>query len=174
MTSEEYLVTQAKINREMENLLALEQELRNYGVYPTISSTTIGSFSLEDAAAARIIGSILHDYYTAVEKIFETVASRIDKSIPTGDQWHKELLDQMALAIPGVRPPVISPQTARRLDPYRGFRHVFRNVYGFNLSTRRMIDLLRDLPATSQALQEDLDRFASEMRIINGLEKEDN
>ncbi|NPV80026.1 MAG: hypothetical protein HPY52_07070 [Firmicutes bacterium] len=169
MMLEEYLVVEGRINKEKENLLALEKELRDYGLYPTITARAIGGFSLEDAAAIRIIGSILHDYYTAIENILRTVASRIDKSIPTGEQWHRELLEQMTLAIPGVRPQVLSTETARELNEYRGFRHIFRNLYGFTLSSRRVADLLSRLPAINEALQRDLDIFQQKMREFYGI-----
>jgi len=41
----------------------------------------------------------------------------------------------MTLSIPEVRPPVLSKETAKMLDEFRSFRHVFRNVYGFNLAS---------------------------------------
>lgn len=171
MSPEEYLVVEARIKKEQENLLALEKELARYGLYPEIKATAVGGFPLEDPAATRIIGSILHDYYTALEKIFEVVAGKIDRSVPAGETWHKELLEQMSLEIPGLRPALLAPATAAQLDPYRGFRHVFRNVYGFNLSPARVLELLRALPAAAQALHGDLDCFASRMRILLGLER---
>ena len=169
MIPEEYLVVEARIDTEHDNLLTLERELHRYGLFPQISATTVGSFSLDDAASCRIIGSILHDYYGAVENVFKTVAARIDKSTPTGVPRHRELLEQMALTIPGLRPAVISKETAEKLDSYRAFRHVFRNVYGFHLAPARMKELLRELPETSEALRADLKRFSSEMRAACGL-----
>lgn len=120
---------------------------------------------------ARIVGSNLHDYYTAVENIFRDVAGRIDKSLPQGEQWHKALLEQMTLEVPGLRPPVLRSTTAEQLDPYRAFRHVFRNVYGgFHLSFARMRDLLVRLPDASSALKEDLDFFVRRMRSAFGIQ----
>jgi hypothetical protein len=40
----------------------------------------------------------------------------------------------MAVEIELVRPAVISKETRNTLDEYRGFRHIVRNVYSFNLS----------------------------------------
>ena len=169
MTPEVYLLIEAKIKKELENLHALERELAAYGLYPTVSATTLGGFALTDAAALRIVGSILHDYYTALEKIFETVATRIDRSLPRGDTWHKELLEQMTLDVPGLRPPLISAGTARRLDPYRGFRHVFRNVYGYSLSPGRVMELLKDLPALAAAVKDDLSCFTLRLSELMGM-----
>ena len=50
-----------------------------------------------------------------------------------GETWHTELLRQMSLDVPDVRPPVLQAETAARLDEYRKFRHRIRNIYATNL-----------------------------------------
>ncbi|HHY94297.1 MAG TPA: hypothetical protein GX513_04690 [Firmicutes bacterium] len=169
MKLEEYLLVEGRIAKERSHLSSLEQELAAYKLYPRISARTLGGFPLEDTAVARIVGSSLHDYYTAIENIFRDIAARIDKSMPQGEQWHKSLLEQMTLEVPGLRPSVISPSTAEKLDYYRAFRHVFRNVYGFHLSFARMKELLERLPDASSAFREDLDRFIKQMRSLYGI-----
>ena len=56
-----------------------------------------------DAAALN-----LQSFYTGLEKIFTTIASQIDENVPSGSEWHKELLKQMATEIKLIRPPIIS------------------------------------------------------------------
>jgi len=159
MKAEEYLLVKAKIKRELDNISILESELHRYGLFPKITSDSIGKFSLDEPAACRIIGSILHDYYVAVENIFKAIARRIDGSLLDGEFWHKELLEQMTLEITGIRPPVITSKTFVFLDELGGFRHVFRHVYGFSLSHERIIELLKTLPEVSSLLKKDLDTF---------------
>jgi hypothetical protein len=171
VTAEEYLLVEARIRKEKEKLVNLEKELKEYGLWPKITATMIGGFSLDDSAAVRIIGSILHDYYSAAESIFKAVAVNIDKSTRKGDQWHKELLEQMTLNVPGLRVPVISTDTAQKLNHYRSFRHVFRNVYGFELSFNRIKELLELLPDTSVSIKKDLDNFICQMRTIYEVNK---
>ena len=67
----------------------------------------------------------------------------------------------MTLAIPGLRPPLLSSDTAALLDKYRAFRHVFRNIYGFRLDAERTPELVRGLHKTVLALSSDLDQFVS-------------
>jgi hypothetical protein len=153
---------EARLNKERQNITGLERELERYGLYPGIRADRVGGFSLDDEAVVRIVGSILHDYYTSIENIFRAVAGKIDKSVPRGEQWHKELLEQMTLEVPGLRPPVIAPLTGQRLDAYRGFRHVFRNTYGFNLSFAKMQELLEALPDTQKSLARDLEEFTAD------------
>ncbi|MEW6698055.1 MAG: hypothetical protein ACOY35_02210 [Bacillota bacterium] len=72
----------------------------------------------------------------------------------------------MTLDIPEVRPPVLSRETAGKLDEYRAFRHVFRNVYGFNLSSERMVDLLNKFPHTAGCLEREVYSFIQLMKKI--------
>jgi hypothetical protein len=80
----------------------------------------------------------LNGFYGGLERIFERVASVIDGIRPSGEHWHQALLRQMADERPCVRPAVISEATYEFLDPYRGFRHVARNVYTFHLDPARL------------------------------------
>jgi hypothetical protein len=52
------------------------------------------------------------------------------------------------------------------LDPYRGFRHVFRNAYGRRLDWQRMKPLIDDLPAVLTGLTEELTRFLETMQTL--------
>ena len=171
MTAEEYLLIEARIKNGKEKLTSLEKELQRYGLWPKIAATMIGGFSIDDSASVRIIGSILHDYYSTAENIFKVVAINIDKSSHQGDQWHKELLEQMMLDVPGLRVSVISTETAQKLNHYRSFRHVFRNVYGFELSFKKIKELIELLPDTSMSLKKDLDNFIYQMGIIYEVNK---
>jgi len=101
----------------------------------------------------------LHGIYSGIEKIFELIAKDIDSSVPSGDSWHIELLKQMATEIKQVRPAVIRKQTYELLNEYRGFRHVVRNVYTYNISIRKLTPLVEDLPNTFDCVKGDLDDF---------------
>src|SRR5690349_21265936 len=71
----------------------------------------------------------LHDIYQGFERVFATVADRLDDSTPRTAEWHKDLLDQVALEVPGLRPAVLSGEAMELLDELRRFRHVVRHVY---------------------------------------------
>ena len=107
----------------------------------------------------RAAGSILHDFYTGIEKIFENIAKEVDRRIPLGEEWHSELLHQMTLDIKGLRPPVISPSTEKILREYLGFRHLFRKRYGFELDWQRMKRLLLKIPQVLSGLEKEIEIF---------------
>ncbi len=108
------------------------------------------------------LGSVafdLHSFYQGVERIFEAIAKSIDRIVPSGERWHKVLLEQMAEEIPRVRPAVISAETKTVLNNYRTFRHLARNIYTFNLDLRKLRQLVDDLPNAVDLFCKDLSVF---------------
>ncbi|MGH7859119.1 MAG: hypothetical protein ACREQY_17470 [Candidatus Binatia bacterium] len=107
----------------------------------------------------RGIGAIVHDFYTGIERLFETIAPELNGGIPASPSWHRELLQNMTLDLPGIRPPVVTKATAHLLGELLRFRHLFRNVYGFDLEWARLGALLGRLPVAGRALRQDVERF---------------
>ncbi len=106
----------------------------------------------------------LHSFYTGLERIFELVISEIDEAIPSGSNWHQALLRLAATDIPQLRPALISDATRNALDRYRGFRHVVRSIYSFELDKEQMVPLLSHLRAVFESAKVELTRFAEALR----------
>ena len=102
----------------------------------------------------------LHGFYSGVEQIFEDTARTIDGGLPSGAEWHTSLLRQMTVEMGKLRPAVIEVETRQCLDEYRGFRHIVRNVYAFNLRPARLNELVNDTPNCLASLTSDLLAFA--------------
>jgi len=75
----------------------------------------------------------LHGYYTALETLLERVARLLDETTPQGPTWHVELIGQMQVEVPRLRPAVIDPIHVGDLHELRKFRHFFRNAYVLDL-----------------------------------------
>ncbi|MBS4025963.1 MAG: hypothetical protein KGZ96_09860 [Clostridia bacterium] len=169
MTAKEIFLLNARIKEETNNIQSLLIELDKRNLLKNEKNSTL--YLEEDSFTLRAIGSILHDFYVSVENMFEMISREIDESTPQGLDWHIKLLKQMNLEIPQVRPAVISKETLYLLDKFRAFRHVFRNVYGFNLDANRLKDLLEEMPIAVTKFTKDLDRFTRKMEeIINSLD----
>ena len=108
----------------------------------------------------------LHDFYAGIERVLELIADAVDQAIPAGAEWHQALLAQMSSAITGVRPPVLTPELKARLDRYRGFRHVVRNVYTFNFDVDQVARLVERLPETADMLVVELAEFAAFLEAV--------
>ena len=123
------------IRREI-NLL---EEL-NLSIEPLIKKVEVADKE-EKIFYNRAGGSILHDFYTGIEKIFCDIANKIDKGLPKTEDWHIRLLKSMA-EIKKNRPAVISLELMEKLKEYLGFRHLFRNIYGIQLDWDKLKILL--------------------------------
>ncbi len=101
----------------------------------------------------------LQSVYTGAEHIFQLVAERIEQSVPTGERWHTNLLTQMSLDLPDLRPAVIRTTTRDDLDDYRSFRHRIRHVYTYHIDPEKVMALVDRLPDVWAAVKQDLDHF---------------
>jgi predicted nucleotidyltransferase len=112
--------------------------------------------SIRDLRAA---GSVIHDSYGGVERVFERIAIRLGPGIPTGESWHTLLLRSMESAAEGFRASVIDHQLGLRLVDYLRFRHLFRHSYGYELQWDKLRPLLADLEETFHSLRDQVERF---------------
>lgn len=108
----------------------------------------------------------LQSFYSGLERIFELIARGIDLHVPDGENWHLDLLRQMASDLPDVRPAIISQENTQRLDEYRRFRHLVRNIYTDNLRPERMASLLVTLPDLWFAVKTELLAYADLLQQI--------
>jgi len=150
----------AVAGRIRQELTALEAVAARAGGAWAEATRSPGGYNV-DAAALN-----LHGFYAGLERVFLIVAERIDQSAPSGASWHRELLLQMAVELPDVRPAVISADLVDELDRYRGFRHVVRNVYAHVLDARRVGELVESLPSMLARLRAELTTFAEALDEI--------
>jgi hypothetical protein len=159
----EYLTLKARVEEEYANLDRLEKALRKLKLFPAVKTESLNGLPLDDDISCRVIGSFLHDYYCGPEKIYVHIAKSFGEGLPAGNQWHKELLEQMTLNIPGVRTAVLSKKNLAKIDELRGFSHFFRNAYGFSIDPAREQLLLSSLSSTSAAMKKDINGFFQQM-----------
>jgi hypothetical protein len=81
--------------------------------------------------------------------------------VPSGSDWHRELLRQITVDVVGLRPAVIGNETSRAVDEYLRFRQVVRNVYAFELDAERLGRLGSALRPTFGLVKGDLEAFAT-------------
>jgi len=98
----------------------------------------------------------MHDYYAGLERIFQQIAATVDNDVPSGKEWHRNLLQQMNVEIPDLRPAVLSNETVQALDEFLRFRHVVRNVYAFSFDPGQLKLLVGQLRPAFIHTQEQL------------------
>jgi hypothetical protein len=109
----------------------------------------------------------LHDFYNGLERLFEFIAENIDGIKLSGNRWHQELLRQMTFAINGIRPAVITLELSEKLDEYRSFRHLVRNVYAHQFKPERMKHLTENISIVFKECERQLGEFC---KYLNSLE----
>ena len=103
----------------------------------------------------------LHGFYSGFERLFTQIAEVVEGDLPHGESWHQLLLRRMMTEVPMIRPAVISNETSAKLDDYRGFRHVVRNVYAYKFDPDKLEKLVRSVPELFAQLKAELLAFAS-------------
>ena len=129
MSAQKFLLLRADIDRTLAQIADVVAEGRE-----TLGKLDGAPTTLE----LRGIGSILHDFYTGIERLIEHIASELDGEIPVGADWHVQLLGRMTSEIESVRPAVLSSDLADALRPYLRFRHLFRNIYRHSIALGAM------------------------------------
>lgn len=128
---------------------------------------------LQDVPAApttrdmRAAGSMVHDFYSGVERIFERIAVRLGPGLPAGPGWHILLLRSMESDVEGIRPAVIDHQLALQLVDYLRFRHLFRHTYGYELEWDKLQPLVERFEDTLARLRQQLEQFINKLSAIS-------
>lgn len=90
----------------------------------------------------------LHRWYSAVESMVERV-ERAFGTLPTGADWHTELLVGATFEIPEVRPPILPAPSLDELRNIMKFRHFFLHAYAVELEAGRLLAVAADLEAAA-------------------------
>ena len=157
-----FLTLAAEIRQELSSLARLAEEIP--GVWQRGREVPA-----EDRRAyVESTALRLHNFYTACERIFEKVAGEINGGVPHTQDWHLRLLRMMTVEVPGVRPQVLSQELADHLSEYLRFRHVVRNLYGFELHEEKIEPLVHELPRVSSELQDQVRELLSFLEELGG------
>lgn len=90
-----------------------------------------------DAAALR-----LQSLCTGIERCMVQIVRVLNGGTPEGADWHRRLMNRMTIPT-GLRPAVLSEETAAALGELLRFRHVVRHLYAYELEPEAVERLLR-------------------------------
>ena len=119
-----------------------------------------------DRGAAAEVDSLayqLHNIYSAFEQLFEEVARFFENRIDEA-RYHADLIRRMQLEIRGIRPALLSEETASDLDELRRFRHLFRHAYATDLDPTKVAKLAAKVPGIRRAFEQDFELFLTRLR----------
>jgi hypothetical protein len=100
----------------------------------------------------------LHHAYGAFESALARIAKVFDTE-PTGPNWHRSLLETMAMEVPRVRPAIVSRDALPALRDLLAFRHFFRHAYSVPLDAARLVAIRQRAEAVQPMLRADFERL---------------
>lgn len=110
------------------------------------------------------LGYFLHNLYCALEDLLQAVARTFENRLEDPARDHQELLKRLHLEVPGIRPRLLHTPGYQLLNELRGFRHIFRHAYGYELDEVRLGQLKAKVMLGWGAVAEDLERFGRFLR----------
>ena len=122
----------------------------------------LGTFA-HSAEGVDSMGYQLHNFYSAFEQLFEVVARFFENQIDEA-RYHADMLRRMQLEIEGIRPALLSAETATDLDELRRFRHLFRHAYTADLDPDKVADLATKAVGIQRDFARDFERFLALLR----------
>jgi len=143
-----------EIDGEIENLRRLKDEMSSF-IADIVEEPT--------SKEIRVFSSILHDFYSGIEKVFEKIALFLDGDLPKGETWHIDLLRQMSKSSHN-RPAVISESLFERLKEYLRFRHLLRHIYGFKIKWESVKPLALSMSSVLDEFEDNLNGFMEFLR----------
>jgi len=145
-----------RIEQELTELEAVTNQVQRF-----LQEREITQSSVSQDAIINALALTLHSFYTGVERIFQVVARQIDYLEPSGENWHRQLLEQMSLEIPEIRPALISTSIRTDLDEIRRFRHVVRSIYAYKIESKPVLKLANKIPTIWKDLEGEIRQFIS-------------
>ena len=150
MSNNKYLALKTRLEDEM---LAFEENIN------TLKSLMEQSNNVPEGFVTPTLASYIVDVYTGCEKMSERVAVALDESLPKGENWHEQLLRQMA-DIGGYNPPPLwQGSLLLELDEYRKFRHLVRHNYQVKLKAYQVLILAQKIIISSEKVKEAITTF---------------
>lgn len=159
--------TLAEFSRLSSRLARCERELGQLGDFfdRHREDILLGDWGAVSAASLGV-----HNVYNGIEDILMSLARDLDGSAPTGPTVHQDILDQMAAELAGCRPALLPPALHLELSELKGFRHLVRHKYGFDLKPEKVVDnvqrLQRAYPVFAQELTDLHDLLAARSPLL--------
>ncbi|MBU1290725.1 hypothetical protein KKB17_03755 [bacterium] len=137
----------------LDEIEAIEQVLKDL----SFLKNTLGSNKIDNVQKAAI-GTFLMNFYIGIENIIKRISKEYYQTMPKGNSWHKELL-YLSHTPPHGKSPLFNQNIIDKLNPYRGFRHVFVSGYGFKLRFKSMTSLINNIESLWADIKKAIEEF---------------
>jgi hypothetical protein len=108
------------------------------------------------------LAGVLHSFYNGIESILIFIYKNQGKELPTGDNWHKQLIEELFDLKENEK--LIFPLSLKdTINSYLNFRHFYRHSYTFHLEWKEMNHLVTELSNNWKAIKKYLKKFLNEL-----------
>jgi len=108
------------------------------------------------------MGTYLMNFYNGIENIIKRVCKSYYDCFPTGNTWHKDLLE-LSCEPPENKEAIFSEDIVKKLKKYLNFRHRFVSGYGFQLKAEKMLELVNEVEVLWKDAQKTLNSFLEKL-----------
>jgi hypothetical protein len=132
-------------------LLGIEQRITAFEATklpPTLPAT-------DDAI---ILSQYLANFYTCIETALLRVSRHFENHLPP-HKWHRAILENLSVEVPGFRPALLSDSTRMALDELRKFRHFTRYYFEFEYDWDKILFLLKKYHTVRSQIHSELEAF---------------
>lgn len=112
------------------------------------------------------VSYLLSAIYSCFEDQFLKIAKVFENRVENPASWHRELLERMQIEVEGVRPRVLGRPAFRLLNELRGFRHVFRSSYSFELDEERVRLVMGRWEKNKTTIDKDIQGFIDKLTAL--------
>lgn len=149
--SEQIQLLQVEIATDLQAIAAIYTTLDRLSTHPTSEEQVVA------------LAYSLHNLYCAFENIFYHINQVFGDPMSDRARWPAEVLQlqQMTLAIEGLRPRVISDLAYENLNEMRRFRHLFRHAYRTPLPADTVRSVYEHANALRLIYQTEVDIFVA-------------
>jgi len=117
-----------------------------------------------DMVETAALGLFLHSFYNGIENIIKCIIREKYGKLPSGNKWHKELLD-LSFIKNNDQKELFSDTLKVVLDDYLSFRHFIRNTYSFKITWERMEHLILDIDKNWNDIKTEINNYVEQYKV---------
>jgi len=145
--NEKIRLLQSEIRSDLEDIAQAYEKLNQF------------AGRLDEPEMAIVVAYYLHVIYGLFENILKRISTLFGNRITDQSRWHTQLLHQMTLDVPEIRPAVIGHELYDSLDELRRFRHLFRNAYVLSFDPDHLAIALKRAYRVETLYRRDIEKF---------------
>ena len=99
------------------------------------------------------VATYLHNFYNGVENILKIIFKEKKIPFPSGESWHKELIETAE------KLKIISKETRIKIGAYLAFRHFFSHAYALDLDPDKLEPLIMNIQNVFNLFKKDIFKY---------------